>query len=101
MAAPVNNFRLVSVLDEAPPHLEEYDTIDDYQIYHSQHNLDIYVIYDHDYEVYRSIEFMGQNQLELKKNLNFYLNYYSELPVKDKTTISYYKKDDDDFIPTN
>lgn len=87
MPIPVNNFRLVSVLNEAPPKLVEYDTFNDYQIYQSQYNFDIYVIYDHDFNVYRSLEFMGQNILELEKNLKIYIEqYYIDLPDVSKAT---------------
>lgn len=86
----INNFRLVSVRTEKPPELTEYDEIEDFQIYHSGFNLDLYVIYDSVFEVYRCIEFMGASNLELDKNLYIYLEYYLALPDEERSALTIY-----------
>lgn len=88
---PINNFRLVSITTEAPPYLSEYDNMEDFQIYNSSFNTDLYVIHDSKFEVYRCLEFMGPNKLELDKNLNIYLNqYYLELSDAERSSVTSY-----------
>jgi hypothetical protein len=87
----INNFRLLSIRAEEPPQLEELDIIENYQIYQSQFNLDLYVIFDHDFNMYRCLEYMGINKFELDKNLSLYITkYYIELSDEEKSTPTIY-----------
>lgn len=89
MPVTINGFRLVSVVDTIPPYLIEYGIVNNYQIFHSTFNTDLYVIFDNDYNVYRCIEFLNDNLKTLKDNLDIYIEaYYSILPPKDKSTLT-------------
>jgi hypothetical protein len=89
MPVTINGFRLVSVVDTIPPHLIEYNIINQYQIYRSTFNTELYVIFDNDYNVYRCIEFLNNNSKTLNDNLDIYIDvYYAMLEPNDKSTLT-------------
>jgi hypothetical protein len=81
------NFRLLSIDTQELKNVTEYSIIEGFQIYHSTHNETHYIIYDHEFHVYRWIEFVGQSNLELVKNFNLYMKDYITLEDNERCKI--------------
>lgn len=88
---PIHNFELKSIRTEEPPQLTKYEVVERYQIFQSGFNSDLYVLFDHDFEIYRGLEFVGMNKIDLDKSLLIFINeYYLTLSNEEKSTPTIY-----------
>lgn len=71
----INNFRLVQETKEMPPHLNQIEDIEGMEIYHSEFNTDIYVIFNEKIGTYRSIEYISSD-INVIKKLKIYVKVY-------------------------
>ncbi|MBW1656655.1 hypothetical protein [Flavobacterium quisquiliarum] len=88
---PIHNFELKSIRTEEPPQLTKYNIFEGYQIFQSNFNNDLYVLFDHDFEIYRCIEFVGMNKMDLDKSISIFItDYYVNLSDEEKNTPTIY-----------
>ncbi len=61
---PVNKLRLTKTIETCPPHLVEYQNILGYQTYYSTFNQLLYIVFDHNENLYYIFENEGSDDIE-------------------------------------
>jgi hypothetical protein len=56
----VNNFKLIKKSHNSPPYLTKYKEILGYQVYQSEFNALIYVVFDNGENIYYSFQYNGE-----------------------------------------
>jgi hypothetical protein len=88
---PIHNFELKSIRAEKPAKLTKYDVIEGYQIFQSSVNNDLYALFDHSFAIYRCIEFVGINKIDINKSISLFItDYYVNLSDAEKNTPTIY-----------
>jgi hypothetical protein len=59
---------------EMPPYLSDFEKINDFQVYKSSFDPNIYVIYDHINMIYHSYRYV-KSPKDFKENLSFLVTY--------------------------
>lgn len=70
----VNNFKIINTTPKKPPYLEKFGVILEYQVYSSSFNINFYVVFDHENNLYYIFENQGSDNIE--KDLGWCIKTY-------------------------